>query len=145
MTLIATEHLQNVDTAIAIADGLPAATLLLVISDPQQRQMSKLDMEAQGYSVVSASLGQDALKILQRYSVDLVIVDAMLPDMRGLDLIGKIAMLDSRLPIILRAPAQDLTNDFRYWAADAVISEAAGQSYLYPEITTLLQNRKSLH
>lgn len=145
MTLIATEHFQNEDTAIAIADDLPVATLLLVMCDPQQVQMGKLEMEAQGYSVLIASLAQEALKILQRSSIDLVIVDAVLPDMRGLDLIGKIAAWDSRLPIILRAPAQDLTNDFRYWAADAVISDAVGQCYFPPEIAVLLQNRKGLH
>lgn len=134
------------EITIATSDDLPLATLLLVICDPQQRQMCKLDMEAQGYHVLSTPLGREALKALRHASIDLVIVDAVLPDMHGLDLIGKIAAHDSRVPIILRAPAQDLASNFRYWAADAVVEDAAITGHFQPEeIALLLQNRKSLN
>lgn len=145
MTLIESSSLEEDEIAIAISDDFPLATLLLVMCEPQQRQMCKLDMESQGYHVLSTSLGQEALKALRHTPVDLVIVDAVLPDMHGLDLIGKIAEHDARLPIILRAPAQDLASNFRYWAADVVVAETAAQAYVQTEVATLLQTRKNLH
>ncbi len=144
MSTIETEPLHSDEIAAAISNNFPLATLLLVMCDPQQRQMCKLDMEAQGYHVLSTTLGRDALKALRHASIDLVIVDAVLPDMHGLDLIGKIAAHDSRVPIILRAPAQDLASNFRYWAADAVVEDAALTGIFQPEeIALLLQNRKN--
>lgn len=144
MSTIETEPLHSDEIAAAISNNFPLATLLLVMCDPQQRQMCKLDMEAQGYHVLSTPLGRDALKALRHASIDLVIVDVVLPDMHGLDLIGKIAAHDSRVPIILRAPAQDLASNFRYWAADAVVEDAALTGNFQPEeIALLLQNRKS--
>lgn len=146
MSIIEAESFHSDEIAVAISDDFPLATLLLVMCDPQQRQMCKLDMESQGYHVLSTSLGHEALKALRHTPVDLVIVDAVLPDMHGLDLIGKIAAHDSRLPIILRAPAQDLASNFRYWAADAVVADAPGEGYFQTEeIALLLQNGKSLN
>lgn len=42
------------DIAIAVADDLALAALLLVTSDPQRALASKLELESQGYYVVCA-------------------------------------------------------------------------------------------
>lgn len=146
MSTIDTAPLHSDEIAAATSENFSLATLLLVMCDLQQSQMCKLDMEAQGYHVLSTPLGCEALKALRHASVDLIIVDAVLPDMHGLDLIGKIAAHNPRVPIILRAPAQDLASNFRYWAADAVVDDAALTGNFQPgEIALLLQNRKSLN
>ncbi len=133
------------DIAIAIADDLPLASLLLVTNDWQQSLARKLELESQGYYVVCARLAGEALQLMQRLPFDLVIVDAILPDMHGLDLIGKIAERDARLPIILNSRQQDLANNFRYWAADAVVDESIGCGPLLQDIKNLLGNRKLAH
>lgn len=133
------------DIAIAIADDLALAALLLVTSDPQQALASKLELESQGYYVVCAHLAVEALHLLQRLPFDLVIVDAVLPDLHGLELIGKIAEWDARLPIILNSNHQDIPNNFRYWAADAVVDRSPAGTPLLHNIESLLQNRKLAH
>jgi len=133
------------DIAIAIADDLPLASLLLVTNDWQQSLARKLELESQGYYVVCARLAGEALQLMQRLPFDLVIVDAILPDMHGLDLIGKIAEQDARLPIILNSRQQDLANNFRYWAADAVVDESSGCGPLLQDIKNLLGNRRLAH
>lgn len=133
------------DIAIAVADDLALAALLLVTSDPQRALASKLELESQGYYVVCARLAGEALQLLRRISFDLVIVDAILPDMHGLELIGKIAAQEERLPIILRSNHQDIPNNFRYWAADAVVDRSTSGTSLLPNIKDLLKNRKQAH
>lgn len=135
---------QAEDIAIAVPDDLPLAALLLVTSDSQQAMASKLELESQGYYVVCARLAGEALQLLQRIPFDLVIVDAVLPDMHGLELIGKIAERDARLPIILNSNQQDIPNNFRYWAADAVISPATDGSGLHAQLAGLLDRHRSL-
>ncbi len=132
---------QAEDIAIAVADDLALAALLLVTSDPQQALASKLGLESQGYYVVCARLAGEALQLLQRIPFDLVIVDAILPDMHGLDLIGKIAEWDAHLPIILNSDKHDVTSNFRYWAADAVVDQSGDRRPLLHDVKSLLQNR----
>ncbi|MDZ7266695.1 MAG: response regulator [candidate division KSB1 bacterium] len=139
------DHAGSDDDAIAIADDLTLACLLLVSSDPQQGLARKLELESQGYYVICAHLATEALQLMQWMPFDLVIVDTVLPDMHGLDLISQIAARTPHLPIILAAPPSDLAHDFRSWTADAVVDHTSSGASLLVHVMTLLQGRKCAH
>jgi DNA-binding response OmpR family regulator len=143
LSLAYPERLQEDEITIAISDEFARATVLLVLSDPQQSLACKLELEAKGYYALRTPLGREALMILQHVPVDLVIVDTVLPDMNGLELIGKIAALAPGLPIIFHAPGQDFSTDFRSWAADSVIADPGAVCHMASEVEMLLQNRKT--
>jgi two-component system cell cycle sensor histidine kinase/response regulator CckA len=81
---------QGLDAAAsAILKGpLPRGTetLLVVEDEPAVRHLARRVLEAQGYTVLSASNGQDALHVARDYKglpIDLVITDVVMPLMGG--------------------------------------------------------------
>jgi CheY-like chemotaxis protein len=64
--------------------------ILLVEDDPNQRLLYQMVLEDDGYEVVIASEGQEALQIVQSGSPDLVILDLALPGMDGIQVLQRI-------------------------------------------------------
>ena len=77
---------------------------ILVIDDSSDNQLlMKLILEAQGYSFRSAGSGKDGLTEIKKAIPDLIILDLMMPDMSGLDVIANLKDNDSsaKIPILL--------------------------------------------
>ncbi len=64
--------------------------ILLVEDDELMRQLYK-DILSEDFTVQTASNGNDALVLLNNHSYDLILMDMLLPDMKGLEVIKKVA------------------------------------------------------
>ncbi len=62
-------------------------TILTVDDSPSIRQMIKFTLSENGYNVIEAVDGQDALEKVKSASVNLVITDLNMPNMDGITLI----------------------------------------------------------
>ncbi len=51
------------------------------------------------YDILQANQGQSALKIMEKYAIDLVVTDWEMPQMNGLELIEKIRLIEQEKPI----------------------------------------------
>jgi two-component system OmpR family response regulator len=60
--------------------------ILIVDDDPHIRELSKVFLKNNGFEVVEASDGKDALSKLDSVKVDLFIIDIMMPNMDGWEL-----------------------------------------------------------
>jgi PleD family two-component response regulator len=77
-------------------------TLLIVEDDNDTSEMLRVYFEAQGYRVVTAASGYEALDKCRRHPPDLILLDVRLPDIDGFE-VGKRLQDDlrtSRLPVI---------------------------------------------
>lgn len=73
---------------------------ILVAEDENDiRNLLKLHLEQEGYSVLAAKDGMEALDILQEKAVDLAILDVMMPRLDGFNLLRKIRQT-SKVPVI---------------------------------------------
>ncbi len=79
------------------------ATVLVVDDYPANRDLLARRLERAGYGVELAASGREALELLGRVSVDLVLLDIMMPGMSGLEVLGKIreTRSPSELPVIM--------------------------------------------
>ncbi len=59
------------------------ARILVVDDDPDIRLLLRLELSAEGYAIVEAGDGQAALTALEDESVDLVLLDIMMPVLDG--------------------------------------------------------------
>ncbi|SEN49279.1 DNA-binding response regulator, OmpR family, contains REC and winged-helix (wHTH) domain [Terribacillus saccharophilus] len=75
-------------------------SILLVEDDTQINEMVASHLKKEGYTVFSAFDGQDALDLFAQESVDLIILDLMLPAYNGLDIVQLIRR-KSMLPILI--------------------------------------------
>jgi len=67
-----------------------AKRILHVEDDEDTRNLVRLILKTHGYDVLSAGNGAEGLSILKENTVDLVLLDVMLPDTSGWDIFGKI-------------------------------------------------------
>lgn len=64
----------------------------ILVVDDEESLLALLDaiLDKEGYSVITASNGQDALQILDKQKPDLAILDMMMPGMSGREVCEKI-------------------------------------------------------
>jgi DNA-binding response OmpR family regulator len=75
-------------------------TVLVVDDEPNIAEPVGAYLEQQGYTVLIASRGKDALALAERKGVDIVLLDLMLPDISGEEVCRRIRET-SNLPIIM--------------------------------------------
>ena len=66
------------------------ATILVVDDEPQIRRVLRATLSSNGYEVVEATNGQEAVEFVIRGSPDLILLDVNMPDMSGLEACSKI-------------------------------------------------------
>ncbi len=82
--------------------------ILLVEDEVNLAKGLKLNFELEGYEVVWVSTGAEARAAWQKVPPALVVLDLMLPDADGLDLLQELKRADTRLPVlVLTARAGD--------------------------------------
>ncbi|NBK23806.1 MAG: response regulator transcription factor [Spirochaetia bacterium] len=78
------------------------STILVVEDDLDIRELERYALASNGYTVFEAENGKEALSVLEKEPVDLVILDIMMPVMDGLTAIKAIRYtLQSTVPIIV--------------------------------------------
>jgi len=79
-------------------------SIILAVDDqPQNTELLEAHLVPQGYEVVRAASGEEALKILSENQIDLVLLDVMMPKMSGFEVLEKIrADKNTRLiPVVM--------------------------------------------
>ncbi|MBA3353384.1 MAG: sigma-54-dependent Fis family transcriptional regulator [Blastocatellia bacterium] len=75
---------------------------ILIVDDEQSyRQLLSLVFESDGHTIRTASNGREALAVLQREPVDVVISDVRMPDMDGIEMLSAVRETQPDLGVIL--------------------------------------------
>jgi two-component system phosphate regulon response regulator PhoB len=86
------------------------ATILVVEDDEAIQDMLAYSLEPEGYTLHAAGSTKEAWEVIENKQVDLVLLDWMLPDHSGIDLLHRIRKYHSMLPVIMltaRAEEED--------------------------------------
>src|SRR6184192_3765236 len=84
----------------------PSPTILLVDDEDSVRKLLAFPLERDGYSVVQAADGEEALRQFADQPVDLVVLDIMLPRLDGLEVCKRLRAT-STVPIIMLTARDD--------------------------------------
>jgi len=82
------------------------STILLVDDEEAVRRVLTFPLERDGYTVLQAGDGEEALELFARETVDLVILDLMLPKLDGLEVCKRLRAT-SAVPIIMLTARDD--------------------------------------
>jgi two-component system phosphate regulon response regulator PhoB len=101
-------------------------TVLLVEDEPAQREVLAYNLEAEGFRVVQADNGEEALLLVDEAPPDIIILDWMMPKLSGIEVCRRLKMRPETrgIPIILlsaRAEEVDRIRGLETGADDYVI------------------------
>src|ERR1700739_1796721 len=78
----------------------PDARLLVVEDEPNILELLSASLRYAGFDVITASGGTEAVQSAQRHRPDLIVLDVMLPDMDGFDVIRRLRGGGARIPVL---------------------------------------------
>lgn len=112
--------------------------ILVVDDDLSILRLYKEELEEEGYTVVTASTGVEALEQFEKEVPDLVTLDIQLPDVDGIKLLRQMKEKRPRLPVIM-STAYDYRDDFSVWASEAYIVKSADLAEFKATIKRLVE------
>ncbi len=106
--------------------------ILVVDDDPIITRTLAMDLDADGFEVITAASAGEALRCLERRLPDLSIVDLMLPDMHGFELARRIKSYND-VPIVMLtaiSTEESIVTGLTQYAEDYVVKPFSYQQLL---------------
>ena len=120
--------------------------ILIVDDEPDVVVPMQFLMEQQGYSVMAAFRGEDALDLIYQYKPDLVLLDIMLPGIDGWEVCEIIRLNQNYRDIKIvfltaKGRDEDIAKGLAL-GADAYITKPFSNAVLVATVKKLLENKK---
>ncbi len=135
--------------SVPVAPRPAAATVLLVDDEDQLRRVMRDLLERDGYDVIEAGDGVEALDQVDRHAPDIIVLDLNLP---GLDGYGVLSHLRSRratehIPVVVLTARGDEENEVRVFefGADDFLSKPFRARALSARLDAVLRRTKRPH
>lgn len=100
--------------------------VLLVEDEAAQREVLAYNLEAEGFYVISADNGEDALMLVDEEAPDLIVLDWMMPNLSGIEVCRRLKLRNEtrKIPVIMlsaRSEEVDLVRGLETGADDYVV------------------------
>jgi len=108
-----------------VSEELP---ILIVEDDPDTRSIIKTILNAKGYKSLEAENGVIALELLENTKVRLILLDIMMPELSGYDVIVRLRMRPSTqsTPVIMltaKGEDEDIMSGYNQYQVDYYITK----------------------
>ena len=121
--------------------------ILLVDDEPYILEIVWYNLKNEGYQVITAENGQEAIKFAKKYNPHLILLDIMMPEMDGIEACEKIRKINSLENVIiafLTARGEDYSQVAGFEAgADDYITKPIKPKVLVSKIKSLLRRLKT--
>jgi len=114
---------------------------ILIVDDDPSILDALQDLLGARHDVLVASNGEEAMDQLGRGSVDLVVLDMMMPVLDGEDALRQIRSRGLRVPVIVASARSDRFADFRALGADDYVQKPFDAGLLEEKVARLLATR----
>lgn len=104
--------------------------ILLVDDEEGIQLLYREEFEEEGFEVIAAYSGEEALEKFNREPPDLVILDINMPGMNGIEVLRRMKEINPNLPVILSSAYQEYKQDFGSWASEEYIVKSANMDEL---------------
>lgn len=120
------------------------ATILVAEDDPDLRELYSITLETEGFSVIKAKDGEEALSFAKAHRPDLVLLDIMMPKLDGLSVLSEIKgnadTKDIKVAIVSALQNEKNQKKAKDQGAEAyLIKSQAGFSEIVSTVTKILE------
>ncbi len=114
-------------------------TILVVDDEKHVCLLYEEELKDEGYNVLTASNGQEALEIIKNQEPDLVLLDLKMPEMDGSEFLRHVRQFNTTLPIIISTAYGDYAQqDFSVWLSDDYTVKNADLTELKAKVKEVL-------
>lgn len=99
----------------------PKKIILCVNDNEQELSVMSFMLNTNGYRVVPATNGQEAIELFSGMQVDLVLADHAMPQMNGAQMVSRMKQIASHVPMILLGDPQAMGGQIHL--ADALLAK----------------------
>jgi DNA-binding response OmpR family regulator len=122
-------------------------SILAVDDDKNTRKFLSALLKANGYLIITAPGGKEALELIGKNHIDLVIVDVMMPTMDGYELTNELRSYNANLPVLMVTAKQMPEDKYRGFLAgiDDYITKPFDNKDLLFRIQALLRRAQIIY
>ena len=102
--------LNSEEYEVLISNEIEGSKILIVDDNQSNRELLERRLKKYGFTCVQASGGKEALNILKKEDIDLILLDVLMPDMNGIEVLNEIRNSDLQpdLPVIMVSGFDDV-------------------------------------
>jgi PAS domain S-box-containing protein len=128
----------EVPAAASVGTLSDIRTALVVEDDFKSADLIRLQLEAQGFTVLHAASAETALVLAVQQPLSLITLDLMLPNMDGWDFLNRLKQLPAlaRVPVVIISIVADRNKGFAFGAA-SVMQKPISRQDLYESLVQL--------
>ena len=116
--------------------------ILCVDDDSSLLFLYQEELSEEGYEVIVARNGKEALEKYDRESPHLVVLDIRMPIMDGLETLNALLGRNRQLPVILNTAYSTYRDNFMTWGAEAYVLKSSDLTELKEKIRQALSLRR---
>ncbi len=113
---------------------------VLAVDDyPKVLRFMEIGLRLSGFEVITATSGEEALRLMELLKPDIILLDIIMPEMNGLEVLRRLRVF-SRLPVIAFSASQTSRGDALRLGANDFISKPFSTEEMGQKIDALLRN-----
>ena len=116
--------------------------VLCVDDDLTLLSLYKIELSEEGYKVILAKDGKEALSEFVQEKPDVVVMDIRMPVMDGIEALTAMLGKDRQIQVILNTAFPQYKENFMTWGAEAYVLKSSDLTELKQKIREVLDRRK---
>jgi len=116
--------------------------VLCVDDDANLLRLYEEELTEEGYKVVVAKDGREAIKKFEKESPQIIVMDIRMPVMDGIEALTAMLGKDRQIPVILNTAFPQYRDNFMTWGAEAYVIKSSDLTELKKKIRECLDKRK---
>lgn len=118
--------------------------VLLVEDDPSTSKSIELMLKSEGYVVDATDMGEDGLEIGKIYEYDIIILDLMLPDLDGYEVLKRLRAAKVETPILILSGLSELDSKLKGlgFGADDYLTKPFDKRELMARVQAIIRRSK---
>ncbi len=116
--------------------------ILCVDDDPSLLSLYQLELSEEGYEVILARDGKEALMKIEEESPNVVVLDICMPGKDGIETLAAMLSKNRQIPVILNTAYPQYQENFMTWGAEAYVVKSSDLTELKQKVREVLDKRK---